>query len=121
MKDPNLGAGLIISTMLRFVSQLLIVSLLTLNIAWADDECAFSTFNGSGNSISQIDDQFLANFSDTNFDCDEWCHVWSNPIDLLSTDDLDAYVPVAMINAGFYVFSYSFLPMQPPTHPPIIY
>lgn len=104
--------------MTRFIAQLLIVSLLTLNIAWASDECAF-TYPGAAGAMSvHADDDSPANPSNADFDCDDWCYAWMNVVTLPGTIVLDAYTS-ATINGGYYTLPYSSLTAPPPFHPPI--
>lgn len=105
--------------MFRFIAQLLIVSLLTLNIAWAGDECAFVALDDASSVSTLIKDKSPANLSDTSFDCDAWCHAWANPMALLGKIILSGS-PAETINGDFYSLSYSSLPIAPPYHPPIV-
>ena len=111
-----------VNVMFRFIAQLLIVSMLSLSFARAGDECAFSALDDA-NSLSlsaQINDRSPPNFSDTNFDCDAWCHVWANPAALLSIVILSSNTLVVTINSGLYTRSYGSLSIPPPFHPPIV-
>ena len=102
--------------MVRFIVQLLIVSLLTLNIAWAVDECAF-TDPGQTNSVFQIDDS-SPDTPNGGLGCDDWCHAWVNPIGLTGSSILDVYI-LATFSGGACILSYSSLSISPPFHPPI--
>jgi len=106
--------------MFRFIAQLLIVSLLSLNFAWAGDECEFSALDDASSLSAQINDKSPPNLSDTKFDCDDWCHVWANPAALLRIVILSNNTPVVTINSGIYALSYGSLPIPPPFHPPIV-
>jgi len=104
--------------MVRFIASLLIVSLLTLNFAWAVDECAF-TDPGEPSGVSHlVDGKVPADPSNAGPDCADWCHAWVNPIALPGSLVPDSYTP-ATIQGGFYIPSYSSLPIPPPFHPPI--
>jgi len=109
-----------VNAMFRFIAQLLIVSLLSLSFAWAGDECAFSALDDASSLSAQINDKSPPNLSDTNFDCDDWCHVWANPAALLRIVILSSNTPVVTINSDFYTLSYGLLPIPPPFHPPIV-
>jgi len=105
--------------MFRLIAQLLVVSFLTLNFAWADDECVLTLLDDSSVS-AQIGDISPPNLSDINFDCDNWCHIWANPADLPGTAKLDGYTSVVTIITSFHTLSYYSLPLSPPFHPPIV-
>lgn len=102
----------------RFIVQLLIVSLLTLNIAWAFDECAFTDPGQGDGAFVQIDDQ-SPDFPNTGFDCDDWCHAWVSHIALTRNSLPETYIST-VITSSAYLFSYSSLSIPPPFHPPII-
>ena len=101
--------------MIRFIAHLLIISLLTMNIAWAVDECAFNETSGM---FVQIDDKSSANPSNTDFDCDDWCHAWVNHVALPGTLVPDGYA-LTSISGDCYTLSYFSLTIPPPFHPPI--
>jgi len=105
--------------MIRFIAHLLIISLLTMNIAWAVDECAFTDSSKTSSISVQADDKSPVNPSNTNFDCDDWCHTWANPVFLSGALLLNSYIAIT-INADFYTLSYSSLAIPPPFHPPIV-
>ena len=107
-----------INAMSRLIAQLLIISLLTLNAAWAADECAFTALDDAGSLSSQIDDKSPPNNSGTKFDCDDWCHAWVTVVALPGAIILASYTP-ATINGGFNILPYSSLTASPPFHPPI--
>lgn len=104
--------------MFRLIAQLLVVSFLTLNLAWADDECALTLFDDSSVSV-QIEDKSPPNLSVNNFGCDNWCHTWANPVDLPGTIKHDGYTSLVTTITSFYTLSYCSLPLSPPFHPPI--
>ena len=106
--------------MFRFIAQLLIVSLLSLNSAWASDECAFSALDDASSLSAQINDRSPPSLSDSNFDCDDWCHVWASPAALLRMVILSSDTPVLTIDSDFYTLSYGSLAIPPPFHPPIV-
>lgn len=103
--------------MVRFITQLLIISLLTLNIAWAMDACAFTDPGQGGGALVQTDDQY-PDSPNAGLDCDDWCHAWVSHIALTRSVVPNLYFP-ATVNDGAYTFSYSSLPIPPPFHPPI--
>ncbi len=103
----------------RFVAKLLIVSLLTLNIAWTADECAFTSPGEPSDLSLKADNQPPVDPTNTGLDCDDWCHGWSNPVALPGAIVSDSYTP-AVINGGSCTLSYSSLPIPPPSHPPIV-
>ena len=105
--------------MFRFIAKVLIVSLLTLNIAWADDECAFALSGDNSYLPVQTGDESPDKSLETDFDCDDWCHVWANPIALLGAIVLNNHIPITT-GTNRYIFSYSSLTIPPPFHPPII-
>ncbi len=105
--------------MTRFIAQLLILSLFTLNIAWAVDDCALAIPGEAGGLTIQIDAQPSTDQANAGLDCDVWCHAWANPIDLPAAVIADGCNISATINGGFYILSYFSLPIPPPFHPPI--
>jgi hypothetical protein len=105
-------------TMARFIAQLLIISLLTMNIAWAVDECAFTDPGQEGVTLVQTDDQ-SPDTPNAGLDCDDWCHAWVNHIALTRSTLPEAHIPT-VITSGSYLFSYSSLSPPKPFHPPII-
>lgn len=105
--------------MLRFIAKLLIVALLALNFAWASDECAFIISDDSGGMYVQADQEPSSSPSNTDFDCDDWCHVWANPVALHDTSISSSYNAVITV-CGFITRSYCSRPITPPLHPPIV-
>lgn len=105
--------------MVRFITQLLIVSLLTLNIAWAADECAFTEPGQAGGLSLQADGLSPSDPADAGLDCDNWCHAWISHIALPDTIVPDGYTPT-ILGSDFRVFPYSSLAIPPPFHPPIV-
>lgn len=104
--------------MIRFIVSLLVVSLLTLNFAWAFDKCAFTDPGEPGGLTYQVDDQGPVDPANAGPDCDDWCHAWVNHIALPGSIVPDRHPP-ATIQGGFYTPSYSSLALPPPFHPPI--
>lgn len=90
-----------------------------MNIAWAVDECVFTEPNEISAMSVQADDKSPVNSSDTNFDCDDWCHAWGHSAVLSGTLVLNGYTAIT-INADFYTLFYSSLAIPPPFHPPIV-
>jgi hypothetical protein len=105
--------------MVRFITSLLIVSLLTLNVAWAVDECAFTDPGEPGGVSHLVDGQVPADPSNAGLDCDDWCHAWVNSVALPGSVVQDRYTPATSLG-GLYIPSYSSLPIPPPFHPPIV-
>lgn len=103
--------------MVRFITQLLIISLLTMNIAWAVDECAFTDPGQGGGALVQNDDQ-SPDSPNTGLDCDDWCHAWVGHNALMRSPLPEACIPT-VITGGSYLLSYSSLSIPPPFHPPI--
>lgn len=105
--------------MIRFIAQLLIVSLLTLNIAWAVDECAIADPGQVNGVLLPVDDQ-SPDSPNTGLDCDDWCHAWVSPVALTRNSVPAVFIPATIISGGAYILSYSSLPVPPPYHPPIV-
>ena len=105
--------------MIRFIISLLIVSLLTLNVAWAVDACVFTGPGDIGGSSIQADGQPPVDSANAGLDCDNWCLAWINLVALPGSIVPDGYTP-ATIQGGFYALSYLALPIPPPFHPPIV-
>lgn len=103
--------------MVRFIARLLIVSVLTLNVSWAVDPCAFTEPRGdwSLHSDGQPPDVPL----NADLDCDHWCYAWVNPVAVLDASVLDGYTTAA-IHDDLYAISYSRLAVPPPFRPPIV-
>lgn len=102
--------------MVRFITPLLTISLLTLNIAWAVDECAFTDPGQGGGVLVQTDEQ-SPDSPNTGLDCDDWCHAWVSHIALTRSSIPDVHIPT-IISGGSYLFSYSSLSIPPPFYPP---
>jgi hypothetical protein len=104
--------------MTRFVVWLLVVSTLTLNMAWAVDNCAFSDPSESNTGLAQAPDPAPADSTSTIPACGHWCPGWMSLVALPG-----ASVPLLLLSAGFEgeldAAPYFFLPAPPPTHPPI--
>jgi hypothetical protein len=106
------------STMIRLTVSLLIVSLLTLNIAWAVDECAFTDPGQAGLSTLLADDQPPADPTNAGLNCDDWCLAWVSQLAPMTGGVLEAHI-TAIINDGALLVSYSSLPIPPSLQPPI--
>jgi len=102
--------------MIRFITSLLIVSLLTLNVVWAVDECSFPG-DISGSSLLS-NDQPPVDPAQAGLDCDGWCLAWLNLIALPGSIVPDDYTPASFQN-GFNELSYLSIPIPPPFHPPV--
>jgi hypothetical protein len=105
--------------MVRFIVQLLVVSLLTLNIAWAFDDCALTDPVQVSGVMLQAGDQFPDDSPGAALDCDDWCSAWFSPVALPGKIILHDFTPVTIIDS-FYTLSFSSLPIPPPFHPPIV-
>ncbi len=103
--------------MTRFIGWLLIVSTLTLNMAWAVDNCAFSDSANTGAGVTSTSDS-APDSTGILPACDQWCPGWMSLVALPG-----AAVPLLLLSAGFEggfgADPYVFLPAPPPTHPPI--
>lgn len=104
--------------MVRTVAWLLIVSLLTLNMAWAVDACAFSDPVGSDTDVTQPFDRAPANTPGTIPTCNHWCAGWMHLVTLPGSSVLPPGLLPADFNGRPYLDQYVFLPAPPPTHPP---
>ena len=105
--------------MVRMITWLIIVSLLTLNMAWAGDECAFSDSLDSGTGLEQTLDPASADTTGTLPACDYWCAGWTSLVTLLGSSFLlSSLLPT--FEGGIDTDPYFFPPTSPPTHPPII-
>lgn len=104
--------------MARFITQLLIISLLTLNIAWAVDECAFTDPGQGDGALVQTDDQ-SPDSPNAGLDCDDWCHAWVSHIALTRSSIPDVHLPAIITGGSYTLSSYSSLPIPPPFQPPI--
>ena len=94
------------------------VSLLTLNMAWADDACAFSDPSGGGADAAQTLDPAPADTTSAIPTCSHWCPGWMSLVALPgSAVLLPGLLPT--FEGGFDADSYIFLPAPPPIHPPI--
>jgi hypothetical protein len=103
--------------MSRFIAQLLIVSLITLNIAWAVDECTFSESGREIGALLHIDEQ-SPDAPNAGLDCDDWCHARVSPAAMMGSCVQNVAI-TATISGGSYTFSYSSLSIPPPYRPPI--
>jgi len=105
--------------MSRFIAQLLIVSLLTMNIAWAVDKCAFTSPGAPGDVSVLTDAKPPADPANAGLSCDDWCHAWVNPVALPSVIVADGCACTFIIGISC-ISSYSSLGIPPPFHPPIV-
>lgn len=104
--------------MIRTVAWLLILSLLTLSVAWADDGCAFGDPPSSGAGMAQVLDPAPANIPGTIPTCNHWCPGWAHLITLPGSSALLPDPRPAGFDGRQGADPYVFLPAPPPTHPP---
>lgn len=105
--------------MFRTITWFLVVSLLTLNMAWAVDSCAFSNPSDSGAGLAQPLDPAPADPASTIQTCGQWCAGWTSLVTLPgSSEMLTSLLPT--FEGGLGADLYVFLPAPPPTHPPIV-
>lgn len=104
--------------MTRLTASLLIASLLTLNIAWAVDECAFTEPSQAGILSLIVDGQPTADPANADLNCDDWCLAWVSQLAPMRGDVPDVHI-TAITTGGVHRFSYSSLLIPPPLHPPI--
>lgn len=104
--------------MFRTITWFLIVSLLTLNMAWGVDDCAFSDPSGSGSGVAQPLDPAPVNTTSSIPSCNLWCAGWMSfailPGSSVLLPDL-----LPSFEGGFGADLYFFLSATPPTRPPI--
>ena len=108
------------SRMIRMIARLVIVSLLTLNMAWAYDDCAFSDPPSSGAGATQPLDPAPAKIPGIVPTCNHWCSGWMHLVTLPGSSALPPGLLPADFNGRLYVVQYVFLPAPPPTHPPSV-
>lgn len=104
--------------MIRIFTWFLIVSLLTLNMAWAIDTCAFSDPSGPGTDAAQTLDPAPADSTHTLPACNHWCPGWTSVVTLPASPVLLPNL-LSTFEGGFGADLYFFLPAPPPIHPPI--
>lgn len=105
--------------MVRMITSFIIVSLLTLNMAWAVDECAFSDPLDSGTGLTQTLDSTPADSTGTLPACNYWCAGWTSFVTLPGSSVLlSSLLPT--FEGGINTASYFFPTASPPTHPPSI-
>lgn len=104
--------------MFRRITWLLIVSLFTLNMAWALDNCALSDPSDAGTGMTQPFDPAPADTTNVIPACNHWCPGWTSLVTLPSSAVLLPDLPLAF-KSGFNSDLYLFLPAPPPIHPPI--
>lgn len=106
--------------MIRFIAHLLILSLLTLNIAWAVDACAFTDPADSVHVTAslQADTQTPVDPARPGLACDDWCHAWVGHVAVV---DQSHFAPdvMSVFPAIVSACRYSSRLISPPFHPPI--
>ncbi len=104
--------------MFRTVVWLVIMSLLTLNMAWASDSCALNDPSSSGTGQEQTLDPAPVDSTGAMPVCNQWCPGWTSFVTLpVSSVLLPSLLPT--FEGGFDADPYILLPASPPTHPPI--
>ncbi|HDY81877.1 MAG TPA: hypothetical protein ENH48_02835 [Halieaceae bacterium] len=103
--------------MSRFIAKLLIVWLISLNVAWAVDECTFTNPGAPGNSSAQGNDRPTDDPMDTG-GCDTWCLAWANHGAPQNAIIVDRLAGVNVVGAP-YTLPFTSLAIPPPTRPPI--
>lgn len=104
--------------MIRFITHVLILSMLTLNIAWAVDACAFTSPANPTHVSLQADDQTPVDPTNLGLACDDWCHAWVGHIALIEGPAYSFDMTSVFPNIT-YTPLYSSLKTSPPFHPPI--
>ncbi len=106
-------------TLVLTMVHLLIASLITLNIAWAADNCALTGCADEGSRFSvSTDDSAPAGQSTPGLDCDNWCNTCVSHVALPNVFSPSKCVP-AVFDGISIRGTYSSLAASPPTHPPI--
>lgn len=103
--------------MIRIFTWFLIVSLLTLNMAWAVDACAFSDSTNVGAGVTSTSD-LAPDSTGTIPACNYWCPGWTSVVTLPGSSTLLPGILPATFEGGLGADPYFFLPAPPPTHPP---
>jgi hypothetical protein len=106
------------STKIRLTVSLFILSLLTLNIAWAVEECAFTDPGQASGLPLLADGQPSAEPENADLDCDNWCLGWVSPVAPVGGGVSDIHI-TAIITDDALLSSYSSLPIPPSLQPPI--
>ena len=104
----------------RVMARLLILSLLTLNAAWATDTCTLTgcTNDGTYSSVA-ADEPSPVHPAVPGLDCDDWCNACVSHIAFPNTPSLAKQTPAGFIGKSIGE-SYSSRIATPPTHPPIV-
>ena len=99
----------------RFIAHLLIISVLTVNAAWAMDDCALQYSNAAGLVLSS---DLSADKSGKGI-CDDLCVGWLHLVAIASDTQLDYFPSTHQAVVGIS-FSFRSLDPAPPIRPPQI-
>lgn len=106
--------------MIRLLSYFLILSMLTLNIAWVADTCALTNPADSMHASASLQADNLPPVDLTSSDlcCDDWCDAWVGHIAVVD-QPLPAPDVMSIFPTIAYACHYTSLRNSPPFHPPI--
>lgn len=107
--------------MIRFIVRLLILSLVTLNIAWAADACALTNVVDSSPAVvlAGVDDSTSTDPFNPNLACGHWCHAWVSHLAILDAP-LTSFTASGICPLVAVTPPYTSLLISPPFHPPIV-
>jgi len=100
----------------RFIAHLLIISVLTVNAAWAMDDCTLQYANVAPGLALSSD---LSADKSGNGICDDLCVGWLHLVAIASDSQLDYFPSTHQAVAGIS-FSFHSLDPAPPIRPPQI-
>ena len=104
--------------MARLAASLFILSLLTLNFAWAVEECAFTNPSQASGLSLLAGVQPSAEPANADLDCDDWCLAWVSPVAPTGGGVSDVHI-TAIIPGDALLSSYISLTIPPSLQPPI--